>query len=65
MDESVDFGTHLKYDGKALNSYSSERMIKSKGRTSDPDADWRRHEYGGVDNKTGKPWSKIKFWFAY
>ena len=24
-----------------------------------------RHEYGGVDNRTGKPWSKIKFWFGY
>ena len=65
MDEIADFGTHLGYDGKALKSHSSGRTIKSKGRTSDADADWGRHEYGGVDKKTGKSWSKIKSWFGY
>ena len=65
MDEIADFGVHLGYGGKALNIYSSGRMIKSKGKTSDPDADWGRHEYRGVDKNTGKPWSKIKFWFGY
>ena len=65
MDEIADFGTHLGYDGKALKSYSSGRMMKCKGRTSDADADWGRHEYGGVDKNTGKPWSKIKSWFGY
>ena len=39
MDEIVDFGVHLGYGGKALNIYSSGRMIKSKGETSDPYAD--------------------------
>ena len=48
-----------------MKSHSSGRMIKSKGRTSDPDADWGRHEYGGVNKKTGKPWSKIRSWFGY
>ena len=55
MDEIADFGVHLGYDGKALKSYSSGRMIKSKGRTSDPNADWGWHKHSGVDNQTASP----------
>ena len=40
MDEIADFGVHLGYDGKTLQSYSSGRVMKCKGRTSDADADW-------------------------
>ena len=33
--------------------------------TSDPDADWGKHETSGVNTKTGAPWKKIKSWFGY
>jgi len=34
-------------------------------KTSDPDADWGKHETSGVNPKTGKIWKKIKSWFGY
>ena len=39
MDEIAEFDTHLGYDGKALQSYSSGQMMKWKGKTSDLDSD--------------------------
>jgi len=59
------FGRHLGYDGKAVPSRSTGRRKAATGRTSDPDADWGRHETGGVDGRTGKPWAKVKTWFGY
>ena len=58
-------GRHLGYDGKAVPSRSTGRRKAATGRTSDPDADWGRHETGGVDGRTGKPWTKVKTWFGY
>ena len=40
MDEIPDFGVHLGYNGKVLQSYSSRQVMKCKGRTLDSDADW-------------------------
>ena len=51
MDELPGFGRHLGYDGKAV--------------TSDPDADWGKHETRGVDRRTGKAWTRVKTWFGY
>ena len=34
-------------------------------KTSDPDADWGKHETSGIDSRTGKIWKKIKTWFGY
>ena len=33
--------------------------------TSDPEADWGKHETSGVDSSTGRTWRKIKSWFGY
>jgi phage portal protein BeeE len=38
---------------------------RASGQTSDPQADWGKHETRGVDGRTGKPWTKIKSWFGY
>ena len=59
------FGRHLGYDGKAVPSRSTGRRKAATGKTSDPDADWGKHETRGVDGKTGKPWTKVKTWFGY
>ena len=59
-----DFGTHLGYDGKAIESHSTGRASRKTGGTSDPDADWGKHETQGVD-KAGKSWKKVKSWFGY
>ena len=64
MEVLPDFGRHLGYDGKAIDSHSTRQASRKTGRTSDADADWGKHETGGVD-KTGKPWAKIKSWFGY
>ncbi len=48
-----DFGRHLGYDGKAIASHSTGRVGKDEDKTSDPDADWGKHETGGVDARTG------------
>ena len=60
-----EFGCHLGYDGKSIESYSTGQKDKESGETSDPDADWGKHETKGIDSKTGKPWTKIKSWFGY
>lgn len=65
MEELPDFGRHLGYDGKAIESHSSARVNRASGETSDPDADWGTHETTGIDARTGKPWKKIKSWFGY
>ena len=59
------FGRHLGYDGKAIASHSTGRVGKDEGKTSDPDADWGKHETGGVNGKTGAVWKKVKSWFGY
>ena len=65
MDALPDFGQHLGYDGKAIDSHSTGQSNRVTGTTSDPDADWGKHETKGVDSKTGKPWTKVKSWFGY
>ena len=65
MEVLPDFGRHLGYDGKAIDSHSTGQTSRKTGRTSDPDADWGKHETRGVDAKTGKAWVKVKSWFGY
>ena len=65
MEEVPGFGRHLGYDGKAVPSFSTGRADAETGRTSDPDADWGRHETRGVDGKSGRAWTKVKRWFGY
>ena len=65
FEELPDFGRHLGYDGKAIESRSTGRVAEDKGNTSDPDADWGKHETTGVNTKTGKIWKKVKSWFGY
>jgi hypothetical protein len=60
-----DFGQHLGYDGKAIESHSTGQANSQTGQRSDPDADWGKHETVGVDGRTGKPWKKVKSWFGY
>lgn len=64
MAERPDFGRHLGDDGKAIESYSTGQVKRTTGATSDPDADWGKHETSGVDARTGKAWKKIKRWFG-
>ena len=59
-----DFGEHPGYDGKAVESHSTGQKNRKTGETSDPEADWGKHEYSGVDSN-GKQWTKIKTWFGY
>lgn len=65
MEVLPDFGEHLGYDGKAIESHSTGHKNKASGKTSDPDADWGKHETTGVDSTTGKVWTKVKSWFGY
>ncbi len=65
MEALPDFGRHLGYDGKAIDSHSTGRVDARKGKTSDVDADWGCHETHGVDKRTGKAWKKVKNWFGY
>lgn len=65
MQALPEFGRHLGYDGKAIDSHSTGRANRETGATSDADADWGRHETRGIDNRTGQDWSKIKSWFGY
>jgi Transposase DDE domain len=60
-----DFGQHLGYDGKAIDSHSTGQVDSQSGHCSDPDADWGHHETAGVNAKTGTPWKKVKSWFGY
>ena len=64
MEVLPEFGCHLGYDGKAIDSHSTGRVSRTTGETSDPDADWGKHETSGVD-ASGKPSKKIKSWFGY
>ena len=64
MELLPDFGENLGYDGKALRSNSTGRKNCRKGETSDPEADWGKHETSGFDSN-GKAWTKIKTWFGY
>ena len=65
MDVLPDFGEHQGYDGKAIKSHSTGQVNKESGETSDPDADWGKHETCGFNSATGKSWTKIKSWFGY
>ena len=65
MEEVEDFGEHLGYDGKALESHSTGRKSRKTGKASDAEADWGKHETGGKDRRTGKLWSRVKSWFGY
>ncbi|MCP3882101.1 MAG: transposase, partial [Sulfitobacter sp.] len=65
MEALPEFGQHLGYDGKALDSHSTGQVNRKTGTTSDPDADWGKHETAGIDARTGKQWKKIKSWFGY
>ena len=65
MEELPDFGLHLGYDGKAIQSHSTGHINQEIQQTSDPDADWGKHETRGINSKTGKQWNKIKSWFGY
>lgn len=60
-----DFGQHLGYDGKAIDSHSTGQVDSKSGHCSDPDADWGHHEIAGVKAKTGNTWKKVKSWFGY
>ena len=59
-----DFGQHLGCEGKAIASHATGNTNKKTGKTSDPDANWGKHEIKGV-SKDGKLWQKIKTWFGY
>ena len=65
MEELPEFGLHLGYDGKAIQSHSTGQINQDTQQTSDPDADWGKHETRGINSKTGKQWNKIKSWFGY
>ena len=65
MEEVEDFGEHLGYDGKAIESHSTGQENRKTGKTSDPEADWGKHQTGGKDRRTGKLWRKVKTWFGY
>ena len=64
MAEIPDFGRHLGCDGKAIESHSTGVEGRESGRTSDPDADWGRHETSGA-GRDGKLWTKVTSWFGY
>jgi hypothetical protein len=59
-----DLGSELAFDGKAIRSFSTGHKDRDTGKTSDPDADWGRKSYSGIDSQ-GKPWEKIMKWFGY
>ena len=65
FEEVPDFGRHLGYDGKAIASHSTGRIGKGRDSASDPDADWGRHETGGVNGRTGALWKTVTSWFGY
>ena len=65
MELCPDFGKNLGYDGKAIRSNSTGRKNRGTAQTSDPDADWGKHETSGVDSGTARTWTKIKSWFGY
>ena len=50
---------------KLLKATALAKKTEKTDETSDPDADWGKHETKGVDSNTGKAWSKINSWFGY
>jgi hypothetical protein len=64
MVQLPDFGKHLGYDDKSIDSYSTGQENRETGKTSDPDANWGKHETSGFD-KDGNLWKKIKSWLGY
>lgn len=60
MAELSDFGQPLSYEGKAIESHRSGQKHRDSGETADPEADWGKHQTGGIDARSGKPWTKIK-----
>ena len=54
MEEMTGFGEHLDCDGKAIKSHSTGKQNRKTGKTSDPAADWVKHDMGRKDRKTGK-----------
>ena len=65
FEELPDFGRHLGYDGKGIESHSTGRIGEGEEHASDPDADWGKHETTGVNGKTGAIWKKVKSWFGF
>ena len=62
LQESLpDLGRNMAIDGKAINSHSCGK--KESTDSSDPEADWGKKSYKGINN--GKAWEKIKSWFGY
>lgn len=64
MELLPDFGKRPGYDGKAIESHCTGQKNRKSGETSDPDADWGKHETKGVDSN-GRQWTKVKIWFGY
>ncbi|MEA3378979.1 MAG: transposase [Nanoarchaeota archaeon] len=60
--EIPDLGRILATDGKAIHSYAVGK--KDPAKSSDPEADWGKKSYKGI-NKDGTKWEKIKSWFGY
>jgi hypothetical protein len=54
-----DFGQHLGYYGKVIDSPTGQVDSKS-GHCSGPYADWGHHKTAGVKTKTGTSWKKVK-----
>ncbi len=52
-------------DGKGLRSHSTGRKSRKTGQSSDPEADWGRHETRGKDGRTGRLRRKIRRGFGY
>ena len=59
-----DFGEHMGYDGKAIDSHSTGQVNRETGETSDPDADWGKQETHSVDAQ-GKRRTRTRTWFGY
>ena len=59
-----DLAGRMGYDGKAIDSHSTGQAKRETGKTSDPDADWGKHETVSVDAQ-GKKRTKTKTWFGY
>ena len=47
-----------------MNSHSTGQVSRKTGKTSDPDASWRKHETAGMDGKTGNLRTKVKSRFG-
>ena len=65
MDALPDYGKRLGADGKIIESHSTGRKLKGKGRPSDPDADWGRHSHRGMDRRAKREWARTRKWFGH